>query len=69
MKKGAEIILGMMAAEGTPYEYYLAKNMYQTIKNNPYLLGLQNSVDESGAETSNISTDTDEKLWLFCRAT
>ena len=59
-EKGAEIILGMMAAEGTPYEYYLAKNMYQTIKNNPYLLGLQNSVDESGAETSNISTDTDE---------
>jgi len=61
-EKGAEIILGMMAAEGTPYEYYLAKNMYQTIKNNPYLLGLQNSVDESGAETSNISTDGDENF-------
>ena len=61
-EKGAEIILGMMAAEGTPYEYYLAKNMYQTIKNNPYLLGLQNSVDESGAETSNISTDRDENF-------
>ena len=59
-EKGAKIILDMMAAEGTPYEYYLAKNMYQTIKNNPYLLGLQNSVDESGTETSNISTNTDE---------
>jgi hypothetical protein len=59
-EEGAKIILDMMAAEGTPYEYYLAKNMYQTIKNNPYLLGLQNSVDESGVETSNISTNTDE---------
>jgi hypothetical protein len=59
-EEGAKIILDMMAAEGTPYEYYLAKNMYQTIKNNPYLLGIQNSVDENGAETNNISSDLDE---------
>jgi hypothetical protein len=59
-EEGAKIILDMMAAEGTPYEYYLAKNMYQTIKNNPYLLGIQNSVDENGAETNNISSDLGE---------
>jgi hypothetical protein len=40
-KEGAEIIMSMMQMEGTPYQYYLAKNMYQTIKHNPFILGVE----------------------------
>lgn len=40
-KEGAEIIMSMMQMEGTPYQYYLAKNMYQTIKHNPFILGIE----------------------------
>jgi len=59
-KEGAEIIMSMMQMEGTPYQYYLAKNMYQTIKHNPFILGV-----ELDPKSGNIVENDEFAIELF----